>query len=279
MHSTELVLLGTAGGPTPKRNRSAPAQAIVVGDRTYLIDAGNGVARQLVAADIPLRSLTAACVTHHHSDHNVDLGTVVHLAWCADLRQPVRLYGPPPLTEMMAAFARYADTDVTTRIADEGRPDFAELIVPEDVHGPGPVYEDDRVRISATRVHHPPMDALAYRIDTEDRSIVISGDTAPCQQLVDLATGADVLVHEVMHVPSIEPLLARTNGARLRRHLLDSHTSVSEVGAIAESAGVPTLVLSHFVPSDPEVPDDVWREEAQRDYTGKVIVGQDLMSL
>ncbi|MGW1680274.1 MBL fold metallo-hydrolase [Saccharopolyspora sp. NPDC002376] len=95
------------------------------------------------------------------------------------------------------------------------------------------------------------MDALAYRIDTEDRSIVISGDTAPCQQLIELATGADVLVHEVMHVPSIEPLLARTNGVRLRQHLLDSHTSVSEVGALAESAGVQTLVLSHFVPSDP----------------------------
>ncbi|MEU6263675.1 MBL fold metallo-hydrolase [Saccharopolyspora shandongensis] len=277
MSKTKLVLLGTAGGPTPKRGRSAPAQAVVVGDRSYLIDAGNGVARQLVTAGIPLNSLTAVGVTHHHSDHNTDLGAVVQLSWCADLERPVRLFGPPPLTEMMDHFARYADTDVSTRILDEGRPEFRRLLIAEDVLAQGPVYEDDRVRISAARVNHPPMHALAYRIDTDDRSIVISGDTTPCQELIDLADGADVLVHEVMHLPSIEPLMLRTNGSRLRRHLLDSHTPVDEVGAVAERAGVPTLVLSHFVPSDPEVPDDIWRKEAQRGYSGTVVVGHDLM--
>src|SRR5918999_3015981 len=97
---TRLVLLGTAGGPTPKATRAAPAQAVVVDDRIYLVDCGDAVARQLALAKLPIRQLRAVFITHQHSDHNAGYGPLFLLGWAAGLTQPVDAYGPPPLREM-----------------------------------------------------------------------------------------------------------------------------------------------------------------------------------
>ncbi|GAA5230097.1 MBL fold metallo-hydrolase [Arthrobacter cryoconiti] len=274
---SQLVLLGTGGGPTPKAERNAACNAIVVGDATYIIDAGNGVARQMAFAKLPFDSIRAVGITHHHSDHNADAGTLLHLAWCANLQGPVTTFGPAPWSRIWESFLAYATTDVKTRIVDEGRPAFDSMVTAKDVEEPGLVFEDDRVRITAAWVNHPPIPALAYRIDTDDRSYVISGDTTPCDSLVELAMGADVLVHEVMHVPSIDPLLQRSNGQRLREHLINSHTSSTEVGEIASRAGVDQLVLSHFVPGSPALPDEIWLDDARKRFDGKIVAGQDLM--
>lgn len=274
---SSLVLLGTGGGPTPKAERNAACNAVVVGDATYIIDAGNGVARQMAFARLPFASIRAMGITHHHSDHNADAGTLLHLAWCANLAGPVDTFGPAPWTGIWNAFLEYSSTDVGIRKVDEGRPDFAGMVTARDVVDPGVVFEDERVRITAAWVNHPPIPALAYRIDAEDRSYVISGDTTACDGLVELAQGADVLVHEVMHIPSIDPLLERSNGARLREHLIDSHTASTEVGHIAARAGVRQLVLSHFVPGSPAVPEDIWLADARGGFSGDIVAGRDLM--
>ncbi|WP_417374113.1 MBL fold metallo-hydrolase [Glutamicibacter protophormiae] len=276
---SKLVLLGTGGGPTPKRERNANCNAVIVGDATYIFDAGNGISRQLAYAGIPFNSLRTLGITHHHSDHNADAGTLLHLAWCANLARPVETFGPAPWERMWGHFLNYSKRDVQIRVVDEGRPDFASLVTARDITEPGVVYEDDRVRITAAWVNHPPIEALAYRIDTTDRSYVISGDTTPCDSLVELAKGADVLVHEVMHVPSIDPLLRRTNGQRLREHLINSHTASTDVGMIAARAEVGQLVLSHFVPSTPAVPEDVWLADARLGFDGPILVGEDLMEV
>lgn len=276
---SKLVLLGTGGGPTPKIERNAACNAIVVGDATYVIDAGNGVARQLAYAKLGFNSIRTVGITHHHSDHNADVGTLLHLAWCANLDAPVQTFGPAPWESMWDSFLDYARRDVQIRMVDEGRPDFASLVMARDITDPGVVYEDDRVRITATWVNHPPIEALAYRIDTEDRSYVISGDTTPCDSLIELAQGADYLVHEVMHVPSIDPLLKRSNGQRLREHLIDSHTASTDVGDIATRANVGNLVLSHFVPSTPVVPDEIWLADARAGFDGNIVIGEDLLEL
>src|SRR6187455_1350400 len=96
----KLVLLGTAGGPRPRKTRSAPAQAILIGDRTYVVDCGDGVARQMVLADIPLDSLRGVFITHQHSDHTADYGNLLLLAWTAGLRSRVDCRGPRPLEKM-----------------------------------------------------------------------------------------------------------------------------------------------------------------------------------
>ncbi|MEY4270616.1 MAG: ribonuclease [Pseudomonadota bacterium] len=277
---TKLVLLGTAGGPTPKPNRAAAAQAVVIDGHVYVVDCGNGVARQMVLAGLKLDALRAIFVTHHHSDHNADYGNLLLLAWANNLAVPVDAYGPPPLRRMTRQFLALNDYDIKTRIADEGRIDPATLIRPHEVKRGGDVYRDDRVRVACALVNHPPVvPSFAWRFDGPDRSIVISGDTAPSDALVALAKGADVLVHEVMHLPAMDALIAsEPNAPRLREHLIASHTPSTEVGKIATRAGVKTLVLSHFGPGGyPFVPDADWLAPVRQDFAGDIIVGRDLM--
>jgi ribonuclease BN (tRNA processing enzyme) len=279
---SRLILLGTGGGPTPKAHRAAPAQALVVDGRIYVVDCGNGVARQMALAGLALRDLAHVFVTHHHSDHNADVGNLMLLAWAADLDSRVAFHGPPPLARMMDQFLALNDYDIAMRTADEGRPPLAELIATHEITGDGVVLEDDRVRVTAALVDHPPVKpALAFRFDCPDRSIVFSGDTRPCENLVRLASGADVLVHEVMHLPSVDRIaFAESNAKTLRAHILASHTSSDDVGAIATAAGVKTLVLTHFVPGgDPAMTDDVWLTAVRPHFAGELVAGRDLMEL
>jgi len=101
---TRLILLGTAGGPLPKANRSAPANVLVVNGKAYVIDAGDSVARQLIKAGVSPTSLRAVFIMHHHSDHNADYGNLLFLSWAAGLKNAVDTYGPPPLVKMTSLF-------------------------------------------------------------------------------------------------------------------------------------------------------------------------------
>ena len=142
---------------------------------------------------------------------------------------------------------------------------------------PVPFYEDDRVRVSCTLVQHAPVfPALAFRFDTDDGSVVFSGDTGPSENLVELATDADVLVHEVIDKAWAEALIpAPRDDARegIFQHLVNAHTSPEQVGPLAEQAGVGTLVLSHLLPGN--APDGAWRA-AKRGFSGRLVVGRDL---
>jgi ribonuclease BN (tRNA processing enzyme) len=278
---TRLVLLGTAGGPTPKLHRAAPAAAVVVDERVYLVDFGDGVARQLTLARLPFAQLRAAFITHQHSDHNAGYGSLFLLAWGSGLRAPVDVYGPPPLEKMTRLFLEEYEFDITTRMADEGRPPLAPLVRPHEVTTAGRVFEDERVKVTCVLNEHPPIrHSFAFRFDTADRSIVFSGDTAPSAAVRDLARGADVLVHEALYKPYFEQPGA-PQAAAVIRHILASHTDAEEVGRIAAAAGVKTLVLTHFVPSDPPeaVPDEQWMAAASRHFKGRVILGKDLVEI
>lgn len=283
MPSTRLILLGTKGGPRPTPHyRGQPAQVIIVDGVPYVIDCGSGVADKLVLAGIALPELRHVFITHHHSDHVLDYGNLLLLAWAAGLRTRVDTWGPPPLVGMTRLAFALNQVDIDIRIADEGRPDPRPLVMPHEFAEPGLVMEDERVRVTATVVPHGPVKpAFAYRFDTADRSIVISGDTAYSEALIALAQGADVLVHEAIYVPAIERLLARNpNAANLRQHLLAGHTTPEDAGRVAAAAGVKTLVLSHLVPGDdPSISDETWLAAARQTYAGPIVVAQDLMEV
>jgi len=278
---SRLILLGTAGGPTPKLDRSAPANAIVVGDDIHVIDCGNGVARQMVKAGLDLGHIRDVFITHQHSDHNADYGNLLLLAWATDLRTRVDTYGPPPLKRMTELFLQMDDSDIQVRIKDEGRPPLAPLIMPHEITHAGVVMQDANVKVTAALVQHPLVTpAFAYRFDCPDRSIVFSGDTRPCESLIELARGADILVHEVIDLQAIGAVVRNESQARrLRRHLLDAHTPMSEVGQLATRAGVETLVLNHFVPGAPPIPDQVWYDAVKPHFKGRLVIGRDLMEL
>ena len=277
--NTSLTLLGTAGGPTPQGHRHAPANVVVVNGSAYVFDCGNGVADQLVRAGIPFSALRAVFVTHNHSDHNADLGNLLLLGW-SGITRPVEVYGPAPIASPMKYFFEMQRYDIDIRVRDEGRRPLDELVDVTEIDSAGVVYRDENVTVTSTLVVHPPVEpAFGYRIDSADRSIVFSGDTRPCDSLVELARGADVLVHEALYEPALGGLLSRHNGSRIREHLLASHTHAHEAGDVARRAGVQTLVLNHLVPCDGTVDDETWRSEAARNFDGDIVVAHDLMQL
>jgi ribonuclease BN (tRNA processing enzyme) len=278
-----LILLGTAGGPRPRRTRSAPAQVVVVNGAAYVVDCGDGVARQLVLAGVPLAALRHVFVTHQHSDHNADYGNLLLFAWTAGLRTRVDAWGPPPLAKMTELFLEMNEYDVETRIADEGRVPLAPLIEVHELNGGGVLFEDANVRVTATLVDHPPVvPSLAYRFDSSDRSVVISGDTRMSDNLIALSRGADVLVHEVyFDEAAVDRLAAGVgNAARLKESVMSHHTSAADAGRVAREAGVKTLVLSHFVPAEePAITDAMWIAAARAHFDGEVVLGEDLLEI
>ncbi|HSL22022.1 MAG TPA: MBL fold metallo-hydrolase [Vicinamibacterales bacterium] len=279
---TRLILLGTGGGPRPRKNSSASAQVIIIDDSAYVIDCGDGVARQLASSGVSLSAVRHVFLTHHHSDHNADYGNLLLLGWASGLNTRVDTWGPPPLEKMTRLFLEMNAYDIETRIADEGRPALAPLVHAHELTEAGTVMQDDKVKVTAALVPHPLVSpAFAFRFDTVDRSIVISGDTARSDSLVALARGADVLVHEAIFPAAIDRLAARLPHAkRLRQHLVDSHTSAEDCGRVAEAAGVKTLVLSHLVPpDDPAITDAMWIDAARAHFRGTVILGKDLLEI
>jgi ribonuclease BN (tRNA processing enzyme) len=279
---TRIILLGTKGGPRVAEDRSNAATLILINDVPYVVDCGYGTSRQLIKAGVALNKVRYVFITHHHSDHNLELGPLVYNAWVTG--QPIRVdaYGPPGLKNMTADFFNYLKFDIDTRIEDEGRPDPRNLVVAHEFDKPGVVLRNDDVKVSSCMVSHPPIkQSYAYRFDAADRSVVISGDTAYSQELANFAKGADVLIHEIMYLPAVEALLKRLpNAKRLREHLMVSHTLPEDVGKVAAQAEVKTLVLSHFVPpDDPSATDENWMEGVRKHFKGRIVVGKDLMEI
>lgn len=194
------------------------------------------------------------------------------------------------MSKQVEAFAY--STNVFMR--DSGIPDVRDLMRVHEIEPPavgadplGPtapdmdpflVMDDGTIRVTAVLVPHGPVfPSYAYRFDTPDGSVVFSGDTSATQNIVRLARGADVLVHEVIDIDFYKS--ADLSDALLD-HLRVSHTDVTEIGPLAEQAGVDTLVLTHLVPANPAlVSTGSWQRRAGKGFSGRVVVGEDLQSL
>jgi len=231
--SDRVILLGTKGGPTPSPFRAPACVLLVVGGQPYLVDTPNGVAGQLAKAGTKLDCLSQIFITHNHSDHVIDAGTLLVLAWGAGLNSPVTLHGPPPLQEIVRDSLAASRVDIEVRMKEEGRVALDGLVSVKESAVGGLVYQDARVKVTSTLVDHYTMKpAFAYRFDTPHRSIVISGDTTYSPNLVALARDADLLIHEAMYLPGIDQL-AGENAPSLREHLLRSHSTTEQVGMVA----------------------------------------------
>jgi ribonuclease BN (tRNA processing enzyme) len=274
-----VVLLGTKGGPTPSPLRAPASVLIVAGGTPYLIDTPNGVARQIVKAGLTLDQLSQIFITHNHSDHVIDAGSLLVLAWGAGLNSPVMLHGPPPLREIVRNSLAASSFDIKARMREEGRVPLSPLVHVRESSRGGAVYEDSRVKVTSTLVdHYTVKPAFAYRFDTGSRSIVVSGDTTYRENLVRLARDADLLIHEAMYVPALDQL-ASEHAPSLREHLLRSHSTTEQVGMVAARAGVKKLVLSHLVPASPSITDAMWLEGVRKHFHGEAVVGRDLLEV
>jgi ribonuclease BN (tRNA processing enzyme) len=196
-----------------------------------------------------LKALDLVFITHLHSVHVLELGALVHTAWTAGLSRTVRIFGPSGVSGYWRHFLDAMWFDIETRIGDEGRPDIRAMVEIVEFRE-GLVMEEAGLRVAALRVDHPPVtDCFALRFEGAGSSVVFSADTAYFPPLADFAQGADVLVHEAMLEDGVDRLVARTgNGARLKQHLMASHTLAADAGRIATAANVGRLVLNHLVP-------------------------------
>jgi ribonuclease BN (tRNA processing enzyme) len=201
----------------------------------------------------------------------------------------------PGLLEITRAQIAAHAYDLNIRMREAGRSDLTALVSPHEIAlGSGPdagdvpppmdpilVSEDERVRVTAILVDHAPVfPSFAYRFDSDDGSIVISGDTAPCANLVTLARGADILVHEVFADDVGEPETpVDWEAAQREHHRRRAHTPLSAVGRVAAEADVRRLVLTHFLPGDDTLADEHWVHGAASSFDGEVIPGADLMEL
>ena len=272
--SAVVITLGT-GTPVPNPERSGPATAIVVGSRVFLFDAGPGVMRRLAAAGLPIDGVTAAFITHLHSDHTLGLPDLVLTSWVMGRSTPMRLVGPPGLRRMtdhiIAAWAE--DTLVRVKGLERGRPGGYRVDTRE-VTG-GVVYDSGGVKVTAVRVPHGEWQyAFAYRVDARGRSIVISGDTRYSEALGRVSAGVDVLVHEV-YAGTRVAVENRPGGDLWPQYLREVHTSDVELGRLAARAKPKLLLLSHVLfmgASEQEVVDGIRRGG----FTGRVVIAKDL---
>jgi ribonuclease Z len=246
--TTSVILLGT-GMPFPDARAQGPATAVTVGTRLFLFDAGAGVERQMQAAGLPVRGgpLTALFLTHLHSDHTLGLPDVLLTSWVMGRRDPLRIFGPPGTKRMINRILGAWSEDI--RIRERG----LEHDVPggwradvREITG-GVLYDSAGVRVRAIPVRHGSWKwAFAYRVDAPGKSVLISGDTAPCAALEEAARGVDLLIHEVYPQSRLTPE-KRPGGDDWPRYMRSFHTSDRELGALAARARPGRLVLYHIV--------------------------------
>ena len=293
-HAMAVILLGTKGGPVADPERSEPASLLVIDGMPYLIDAGEGTARQLATAGYQPADIHRIFITHHHLDHTAGLEPLIGLSWIgaglAGRSDKTEIYGPPATAALVGAALDYVG--ISQRIFRAGIPSLplaGTMFAAHDIAAPGVVYRDDHVRVTAvenSHFSHKSADAgghsdmsLSYRFDSAGGSVVFTGDTGPSDAVAELARGADLLVSEV-YVPAPT---AATNGAgavdrQLADHLTREHLTPEAVGRLAASAGVKAVLLTHMVASPDRNLARQLRERIGKFYAGPVIVGHDLLT-
>jgi len=272
--STLVILLGT-GTPYPDPSASGPATAVVVNGRVFLFDAGAGVMRRVRAANLPINGPEALFITHLHSDHTLGYADLILTSWVMRRRAPFPVFGPPGLQRMTNHLLAAYSEDI--RIRTNGLEHEVSGGYRVGVHEirAGVVYEKDGVRVTAIAVQHGAWkESFGYRIDTTDRSIVISGDTRPSEALVKAARGVDILIHEVYSASRLAPE-DRPGGKDWPRYCREYHTSDVELGHLAERIQPKLLILDHLIrmgASD----DELLAGVRAGGYSGRVVIGKDL---
>jgi len=275
--ATQVVMLGT-GTPNPDPDRSGPAVAIVTGGRAYLIDAGPGLVRRAAQAArdrkidaLRARNLGIIFITHLHSDHTVGLPDLIHTGWVADRPAPLEVYGPPGIEAMVHHLTEAWAEDIAVR-TDGTQPHTAEgWKVNATTVVPGRIYRDSNVTVEAIPVPHTSWkSAFGYRFTTKDRVIVVSGDTRGSDAIAEACNGCDVLLHEVYSADRF-----KTIPLEWQRYHAGSHTSTTQLAAIAGKARPKLLVLYHQLYWG-ATDDDLLAELKRAGYQGPAVSGKDL---
>jgi ribonuclease BN (tRNA processing enzyme) len=294
---TRLLTLGTRGGPLPTVGRAQSSNLLIVNGALYVVDAGPGVTRRLQRAGITIRDIDNLFITHAHDDHTGGLGGLLTAESNFNRTKPVNIYGPPGTETLVKALMQALTVSSDIRISDGTRVvPIAKVFFGHD-KGTGAIYQDANVKVTAAENSHfnfPPgtpaygkYKSYAYRFETPDRVIVFTGDTGPSAAVTELAKGADMLVSEVTSVEEYKEQAIRTGRwqsmtpeqqAGSIRHMSQEHLTPEEVGKMAASAGVKTVVLTHLpATADPKDEYKRFGEQVKKHFSGQVLIAKDLM--
>lgn len=255
-----------AGSPFPDDKRSGPCTVVLAGKRMFVFDAGSGSVRNIGKMGFSHGRIEAIFLTHFHSDHLDGLGELMLQRWVSmSNRQPVPVYGPSGVEQVVAGLMQAYTQDRGYRVAHHG-----EATVPSSgfggvakpfAQGGGEavaVLKDGDVEITSFHVDHTPVDpAVGYKISYKGRSVVISGDTRKSAAVQSAAQGADLLVHEALS-PSLVGLLkegaakaGRTHLTKIFADIVDYHATPEQAAETARDAKVGYLLLNHIAPPLP----------------------------
>lgn len=293
--SIELITLGVAGGPLPRKNMSQLSDLLKINGKMYLIDAGDNVTRRIVQSNHDFRQISPIFITHPHSDHTLGLATLLVSQWEYQRREPTQIYGPPGTNALIDGILAYARVNEEIRNAEGKTASFKNMIQPHEV-GEGLIYEDENTKVYAVENSHfhfkPDMPqygkyrSYSYKFVTPAKTIFFTGDTARSEKMEALMKGSDVLVSEVMHVPDtieyykkVGIWQKKTEAERegIVKHFQQEHLSPEEVGIIARNAGVKTVILTHFTPVADDNDDFLrYAEGVKKHFKGQVLISKDL---
>jgi ribonuclease Z len=286
-----IGLCGT-GSPLPNAERAGPCNVVIAGKRVFVIDAGEGGARNIQLMGIAPGRIERLFLTHFHSDHIDGLGPMMLLRWTgASATTPLPVHGPAGVEAVIGGFNAAYTTDNGYRVAHHG----ADIVPPSGggatampftlLGESAVIFDDGGIKVTAFKVDHDPVSpAVGYRFDYKGRSVVISGDTAKSASLIAASKGAELLVHEALQ-PKMVAAMTRAldakgmkNTAKITRDILDYHASPEEAAEAAKAAGVKQLVLSHIVPPVPSAffyP--AFLGDAPKRFSGPILMGEDGM--
>lgn len=284
-------LCGT-GSPLPNPDRAGPCNVVIAGKQIYVVDIGEGGARNLNLMAIPASDVDGVLLTHFHSDHIDGMGPLMLFHWTQGASTaPLPVYGPTGVEAIVDGFNAAYATDNAYRTAHHG-----EKITPSTGGGAealpfamtgdtATVLEKDGLKITVFKVDHDPVaPAVGYRFDYKNRSVCISGDTAKSPNLERTCDGVDLLIHEALASHMVKQMTAALekhdleNAATITEDILDYHATPIEAAESAQTAGVKQLVLSHLVPPIPSsyfYP--AFLADAPDKFDGPITVGEDGM--
>ena len=275
---TKVILLGT-GNPNPDPKHSGPSIIILIDKQPYLVDFGAGLVRQAAALtpeyggeieELDIKKLSIAFLTHMHSDHTVGYPDLILTPWVMERETPLEVYGPSGIKEMTQHILKAYQDDIKYRLYGlEPANDMGWRVNAHEIDE-GIVYEDVNVKVEAFLVKHGTWpNAYGYRFTTSDKVIVISGDTAPCENIIGYGHKANILIHEVYYKGAFDKM-----DELWKIYHTNHHTSTEQLAKIANETQPGLLVLYHTLFWGASEADIL--EEIAREYEGQVLVGEDL---
>ena len=238
-------MLGT-GAALVDPDRGHSGIALSVDGQHYLLDIGHGTTRQLVRAHIDPAEVDHVFISHLHFDHVADAAYFLISTWMMSRATRPVIHGPPGTQQFISHLLEDGafQADIRARAAYRQRAESLQMIRPEvREFAPGLVFDDGRIRVFADYVEHIEKELLhcfGLRVEVAGKVIAFSGDTAPCESMVRLAQGADLLIHECTFP---EEALEFRRKVQIGTY---AHTSPGELGRLAVRAGVKSLVATHF---------------------------------